>query len=161
MYRILLGLVTMQRWITGWLVGLMGMMGFSVMAQEHPACQNLALATAYESMEKLLSIANSCQVPEVSELYYNRAHHWRMLQKYERFERSLRHIGSRDNRAYIESYRIHIGLAEAFAGTRLQPQDVEVLRHLNRIYDESSEIAEMRFRGYDLIADRLERNFNL
>jgi hypothetical protein len=147
----------MRRWLVGWL---MGFLGFGVMAQEHPACQDLAIAKAYESMEVLLSIASTCQVPEVSELYYNRAHHQRMLYKYELFERSLYHY-NRDNRAYIESYRIHIGLAEAFASARLRLQDGEVVRRLNRLYDESSEIAEMRFRGYDLIADRLERNLNL
>ncbi len=132
-----------------------------VMAQEHAACRDVALTTPHYSLQELRSIAYSCQVPEVSELYLNRAHHQRLLQKYDRFERSLRHYGNRDHRAYIESYRIHIGLAEAFASFRAQQLDKEVLQRLNRIYEESGEIAEMRFRGYDLIADRLERKFRL
>jgi hypothetical protein len=137
------------------------LLALPLMAQEHAACRDVALATQHYSMRELQSIAYSCQVPEVSELYLNRAHHQRLLQMYDRFERSLHHYGDRDHRAYIESYRIHIGLAEAFAGVRLQQLDEGVLQRLNRIYEESGEIAEMRFRGYDLIADRLERKFRL
>ena len=148
----------MGRWITALM---MGMLAWQVSAQEHPACRDLAFASLYDSTDELLYIANSCQAPAVSELYLNRAHHRRMLKKFEQFERSLMRLGDRDNRAYIESYRIHIGLAEAFAATRLSLLDEEVVKRLNRVYDESTEIAEMRFRGYDLIADRLERQFHL
>jgi hypothetical protein len=130
-------------------------------AQEHPACRDLAFADSYDSIDELLFIANSCQAPDVSELYLNRAHHRRMLKKFEAFERSLMHLGRGDNRAYIESYRIHIGLAEAFAATRLALQDPDVVKRLNRLYDESTEIAEMRFRGYDLVADRLQWQYHL
>jgi hypothetical protein len=131
------------------------------MAHEHPACRDLVIASEGFSRDELLTIAQSCRVPEVSELYLNRAYHLRMLEKYERFERSLLHYGDRDHRAYIEAYRIHIGLAEAFASELLQQEDSSVLQRLNRVYDESSEIAEMRFRGYDLIANRLERKHQL
>ena len=148
----------MGRWIT---VLMMGLLAWQAHAQEHPACKNLVFADLYDSTEELLSIANSCRAPAVSELYLNRAHHRRMLQKFEMFERSLMRLREGDNRAYIESYRIHIGLAEAFAAGRLSLQDEEAVRRLNRVYDESTEIAEMRFRGYDLIANRLERQFHL
>jgi hypothetical protein len=136
-------------------------LGWPVMAHEHPGCRDMTIASEGFSRDELLAIAQTCLVPEVSELFLNRAYHLRMLEKYERFERSLLHYGSRDHRAYIEAYRMHIGLAEAFASNRLQQQDRSVLQRLNRIYDESSEIAEMRFRGYDLIANRLERNHQL
>jgi hypothetical protein len=135
--------------------------GGAAMAHEHPACRDLAIAGEGLSRGELLAIAQSCHMPEVSELYLNRAYHLRMLEKYESFERSLLHFGGRDHRAYIEAYRIHIGLAEAFASDLLQRQDRSVLQRLNRVYDESGEIAEMRFRGYDLIANRLERKYQL
>ncbi len=145
-----------------WLLGLAILAcGWQAVAEEHPACQTRIGLNAQHTAEALLAIAATCRVPEVAELFFNRAHHLRMLEKYERFERSLLHFGDRDHRAYIESYRIHIGLAEAFASERLQRQDRSALRHLNRIYDESAEIAEMRFRGYDLIADRLQRKYQL
>jgi hypothetical protein len=139
----------------------MGLMTWQASAREHPACKDLAFVDIYDSTDKLLYIANSCRTPAVSELYLNRAHYRQMLREFERFERSLMHLGDGDNRAYIESYRIHIGLAEAFAASRLALQDEEMVRQLNRLYDESTEIAEMRFRGYDLIADRLERQYHL
>ena len=82
------------------------------MAREHPACQDSALAGQNYGMQELLSIAHSCQAPVVSELYFNRAHHQSMLRKYEHFERSLQYYGDRDSRAYIEAYRIAIGLAD-------------------------------------------------
>jgi hypothetical protein len=148
----------MGRWMTALM---MCMLTWQLSAQEHPACKDLAIANLYDSTDELLAISNSCRAPAVSELYLNRAHHRRMLEKFEHFERSLMHLGEGDSRAYIESYRIHIGLAEAFAAARLSLQDEEVVRRLNRVYDESTEIAEMRFRGYDLIANRLERQFHL
>jgi hypothetical protein len=132
-----------------------------LMAREHPACQDAALAGQHYDRQELLSIARSCQAPAVSELYFNRAYHQSMLQKYERFERSLRHFGDRDHRAYIESYRIHIGLAEAFAHQYLRQRDAKVIQRLNRIYEQSGEIAEMRFRGYDQMADWLEKRRQL
>lgn len=148
----------MGRWIVAIL---MGAVTSVVTAQEHPACKDLVFIDLYGSTDELLLIANSCRAPAVSELYFNRAHHRQMLKEFEHFERSLMQLGERDNLAYIESYRIHIGLAEAFAAARLSLQDETVVRQLNRLYEESTEIAEMRFRGYDLIADRLERKYQL
>jgi hypothetical protein len=136
-------------------------LGWPATAHEHPACRDLAIASEGFSRDELLTIAQSCRVPEVSELYLNRAYYLHILETYERFERSLLHYGEQGHRAYIEAYRIHIGLAEAFACDLLRQPDRSVLQRLNRVYDESSEIAEMRFRGYDLIANRLERKYPL
>ena len=112
--------------------------------------------TSYTA-ESLYAIAGSCQAEEVANLFYNRALHRQLLGKYRRFERSLLHFGKRDHLAYIESYRIYIGLAEAFSLRRIGRGDTAAVRRLNHAYEQSGEIAEMRFRGYDLIADRLER----
>ena len=119
------------------------------------------MANYYDSIDELLRIANSCRAPAVSELYLNRAHHREKLREFELFERSLMHFRENEGRAYIDSYRIHIGLAEAFAASHLRMLDEAVVKRLNRLYEESTEIAEMRFRGYDLIADRLERLYHL
>ena len=148
----------MVRWL---LVVAMFVPAWPAAADEHPACREMAGLDRQYDPDQLRAIAASCRVPEVTELYLNRAHHLLLLDKYERFERSLIHYGDREHRAYIEAYRIHIGLAEAFANERLRQQDGLVLRRLNRIYDQTGEIAEMRFRGYDLIADRLERTYRL
>ncbi len=145
-----------------WLVALLMMnLVWPVMGEEHPACLEVSASSESYRLDELRRIARSCREPEVAELYFNRAHHQQMLAKYDRFERSLLHYGDRDNRAYIESYRIHIGLAEAFASVSLRQRDLQAVRRLNRLYDEIGEIAEMRFKGYDLIADRLERKQRL
>ena len=148
----------MGRWIVALLVSAMA---WSASAEEHPACKDLAVANYYDSIDELLRIANSCRAPAVSELYLNRAHHREKLREFELFERSLMHFRENEGRAYIDSYRIHIGLAEAFAASHLRMLDEAVVKRLNRLYEESTEIAEMRFRGYDLIADRLERLYHL
>ncbi len=145
-----------------WLAALLMMnLGWPAMGGEHPACLDASVSAQSYRLDELQRIAGSCREPEIAELYYNRAHHRQLLDKYDRFERSLLHYGDQDHRAYIESYRIHIGLAEAFARVSLQLRDLPTVRRLNRLYDEIGEIAEMRFRGYDLIADRLERKHRL
>jgi hypothetical protein len=134
----------------------------SASAEEHPACIDLALnEPGYSGME-LLEIARSCTSPVVAELYFNRAQHLRLLNKYSLFEQSLLHYGARYNQAYIESYRIYIALAEAFFSQNLNmDKQQQTVARLNRIYELSSEIAELRFRGYDLLADRLEQKYQL
>jgi hypothetical protein len=134
----------------------------SASAEEHPACIDLTLSEPGYSRMELLEIARSCTSPVVAELYLNRAQHQRLLNKYFRFEQSLLHYGARDNQAYIESYRIYIAIAEAFFSRNLSTdkQQQTVVR-LNQIYELSSEIAELRFRGYDLLADRLEQKYQL
>jgi len=145
-----------------WLVALLMMnLGWPVMGEEHPACLEVSASTGAYPLEELQRIARSCREPAIAELYFNRAHHQQLLEKYDRFERSLLHYGDQDHRAYIESYRIHIGLAEAFASVNLRQRDLHTVQRLNRLYDEIGEIAEMRFKGYDLIADRLERKHRL
>lgn len=149
-----------MRW---WLLGFpLFLCWFTVMAaDQHSACHDLSLNDQDYSVKELLAIASTCRVPEVADLYYNRAQYHRLLGKYKRFEHSLIHYGDRDYTAYIESYRIYVGLAEAFFSNRLTPDEKGMLNRLNRLYEQSSEIAEMRFRGYDLIADRLERKLRL
>lgn len=124
-------------------------------ADEHIACRQPGSYESY-STETLLEIAHSCKAHEVANLFYNRANHLIQLKKYIQFERSLHNLDSGGGIAYIDTYRIHIALAEALLNKSLN-LDAGSIRRLNRIYEHSSEIAELRFRGYDLLADRLER----
>lgn len=65
---------------------------------------------------------------------------------------------SRDgNNPDLETYQIYIGLIEAFAAT-LYPDPVERLNFLTQEYSRQIEIAELRLRGYDNLADRMERD---
>ncbi len=127
-------------------------------ADEHPACHSLALTGQPISSEQMHAIATSCREPLVAELYLNRAHHLNLLRKYTAFESSLFHFGKHDDLSYIDAYRIYIGLAEAFFIPALEQDDpTPALSRLNQIYDRSEEIAELRFRGYGLLADQLEQ----
>jgi len=149
----------MWRWLLT-LYLLSGGVGFA-QTDQHPACLDPGLDGTRYPTEFLYAVASSCQAEEVANLFYNRALHRQLLEKYQRFERSLLHFGNRDHLSYIESYRIYIGLAEAFSQRLIDRGDPAAVRRLNRVYEQSGEIAEMRFRGYDLIADRLERKLRL
>ncbi|MES9976668.1 hypothetical protein [Candidatus Thiodiazotropha sp. LNASS1] len=130
--------------------------GTPLSADEHVACTQ---PDAYEGyrVEVLLSIAKSCKVAAVADLFYNRAYHIRQVEKYHQFEKLLNKQGGSENIAYIDAYRIHIGLAEALLSRSLTPDAIGAIRRLNNIYERSGEIAEMRFRGYDLLANRLQQ----
>ena len=148
----------MLRWLLGFYMFLLG----SASAEEHPACLELPMNERSYTRDELVMIARSCTIPEVADLYFNRAQHQRLLSKYIRFENSLLHFGDRDNQAYVQAYRIYIALAEAFSIQGLTTDmRHQALARLNRIYEQSGEIAELRFKGYDLIADRLEQNYSL
>lgn len=123
---------------------------------EHIACRQPNVYQDY-SAEILFSIAQSCKVAEVADLFFNRANHIQRVEKYLQFEHSLHNLDVGGNIAYIDSYRIHIGLAEALFSKALTLDAIQTISRLNHIYERSGEIAELRFRGYDLIADRLER----
>ena len=125
-------------------------------AGEHAACHHPNNYEGYNA-QTLLSIAHSCEVPEVANLFYNRANFLLQLRKYIQFEQSLHNLSGGKSIAYIDSYRIHIGLAEALLSRSLNLDASQNIRDLNSIYERSGEIAELRFRGYDLLADRLER----
>ena len=143
----------MTRWI---LIPFLLVSGW-VLADEHPACQELALAKQPETSEALLAIAQSCRQPDVAQLYYNRARYRDLLKKFTQFENSLSHYGKRENLAYIDAYRIYIGLAEAFLAPLLSREDPgQALEWLNQVYEQSEEIAELRFKGYGMLADQLE-----
>lgn len=129
--------------------------GSLLAADEHSACQQLNNYEDYD-VETLLSIAQSCKVTAVADLFYNRANHIRQVNKYLQFEHELSN-GDNVNIAYIDAYRIHIGLAEALLSKALTADSIETLNRLNRIYERSGEIAELRFKGYDLLANRLQQ----
>lgn len=144
----------MHSWTGGILLLLFS--GALLGANQHEACQHPSTYQDY-GVETLLTIAQSCEVGAVADLFYNRANHIRQVEKYFQFEAKLNKPGNRDNTAYIEAYRIHIALAEALLSKALTPDAPLTLNRLNRIYERSGEIAELRFRGYDLLANRLEQ----
>jgi hypothetical protein len=67
----------------------------------------------------------------------------------------------RSSQAYFEACRILIGLAKAFAAGALTRGDTATVSCLNQAYDHYIQITELRLKGYDLIANRMEREREL
>jgi len=107
------------------------------------------------SSAELREQAATCDSKEGATLLYNRAYHLDLLGRYRSVLRLQPGSGQEDSRHY-HAYRIFIGLTEAFAAQR-GDRDAPPAALLNRVYDRATEIAELRLRGYDLRANRLER----
>jgi hypothetical protein len=130
--------------------------GSPVQAEEHAACWDMDYHFENHSPQELRQIAASCRSALVSTLYSQRAEHADLVQ--EHLALSGMTTWSRDgNKPDLETYRIYIGLIEAFAAA-LYPDPVERLNFLTREYSRQIEIAELRLRGYDNLADRMERD---
>ena len=102
-----------------------------------------------------MSIAASCTRPALAKLIYNRAHLYELMTEFNDLNQAL--SADSTSRTYYQAYRIFIGLAEAFAVKAIAEGDSVALNRLNRTYQEYIAITELRLKGYDLIADRLER----
>ncbi|MES9979700.1 MAG: hypothetical protein ABW107_13230, partial [Candidatus Thiodiazotropha sp. 6PLUC5] len=76
-----------------WIIVLFFVFIAGASAQEHPACHDLQLSEPAFTSKELLTIARSCSAPEVAELYFNRAQHIRLLNRYIIFEKSLINYG--------------------------------------------------------------------
>jgi hypothetical protein len=107
------------------------------------------------SPQELRRIAASCRSALVSTLYSQRAEHADLVEEHKLLSNMA--IQSRGGtNPDLETYRIYIGLIEAFAAN-LYPDPVERLYFLTEEYSRQIEIAELRLRGYDNLADRMER----
>jgi hypothetical protein len=126
-------------------------------AQPQPACGRPAEPYAQHAAEVLRAIAASCATPEIARLFNNRARHRELLSEL-RIMAGVERAGPDDGTARLEAYRIFIALAEALAWRGPpQPADEATIRHLNAAYERATEVAELRLRGYDRVADHRER----
>ncbi|MGD8497260.1 MAG: hypothetical protein PVG82_00040 [Chromatiales bacterium] len=125
------------------------------LAQEHPACSDLDYRYETHSSKGLRTIAASCGIPAIANLYYNRAYHADLVAEGTTLAGLIAHSPNRSG-ARFESYRLYMAMVEQLAPT-WYPDTSERVRFLNREYDRRGEIARLRLRGYDHLADRLER----
>jgi hypothetical protein len=131
-------------------------------AAEHPACRDADYSYSNLSSTEMRVIAASCKSEAFARLYYNRAYHADMVK--EAKAQSDITVFSPDDATFhgtpervrdFEAYRMYIELIEAFAPVWYKdPQ--ERIAFLNKEYDRLGEIAELRLRGYGLIADYME-----
>jgi len=124
-------------------------------AQEHPACGDLDYRYEALASHELRSIAASCQSESVTNLYYNRAHHADLVNEARTLAGLISHSNARSSTRF-ETYQLYMTLVEQMAPTWYADVE-ERADFLNREYDQRGEIARRRLRGYDHIADYLER----
>jgi hypothetical protein len=126
-------------------------------AQEHPACRDIDYAYQDHSSASLRAIAASCRYRDVAYLYYNRAYHADLLARADSLSSLIPYSGREREKQYdMVSYRYYMAMVESLSSLWFK-DPVSRLRFLNLEYDRRSEIAELRLKGYDHIADRLER----
>jgi hypothetical protein len=124
-------------------------------AQEYPGCQEPDYDYTGHSASELRAIAASCKWSAMRQLYYRRAYHADLVVE-SRILSGLIPYSHRDVDVQFEAYRIYMGLIEALAPVWF-PDPAERIAFLNGEYGRRSEVAELRLRGYDQLADRLER----
>lgn len=123
-------------------------------AFEHPGCEQTDYPYWLHSAAELRLIAGTCTSIEVSRLYYLRAYHADLVAE-GRAMAGLIPYERRDSNIDFDSYRVYMALVETLTPVWL-PEDGDRLHFLNAEYARRMEIAELRLRGYDLQADRLE-----
>ena len=127
-------------------------------AEQHSACNDAGALAPSAAPDLLRNIAASCAAAVTADLYYNRAYHAELLGRYRAAMRLQGYRRQEDVKNY-HTYRIFIGLSEAMASAAPLPGDGDTVAWLNSVYDRATEIAEMRLRGYDQQANRLESEF--
>jgi hypothetical protein len=130
-------------------------MGGVAQAGEHPACKDSRYPYASHTSSELRAIAKSCTVEAIASLYYRRARHADLIDEGEVLSGLIPH-SRREQSSYFDTYRIYIAFLEAFSAV-WYPDFSDRAAFLNKEYDRLGEVAELRLRGYDNLADRLER----
>ena len=125
-----------------------------LLADEHPACSKPGSAFIDNSADELRSIAASCKADNVARLFYNKAYHKDLLKEGKILSR-LDTIN--DQSSYqITAYRLYIALVEELAPL-YYPDLNQRIEFLNQVYERRGEVVELRIRGYDKLADALEK----
>lgn len=128
----------------------------TVLAQEHHACSNHDYHYEAHAPGELRTIAASCKSTPIANLYYNRAYHADLVSEATTLAGLIAYV---DNSSSVdfEAYRLYMALLEQMAPI-WYPDPGARVAFLNREYDRRDEIARLRLRGYENVADHLERN---
>jgi len=126
----------------------------SVLAQEHTACSDFEYGYQVHSPDELRRLAASCKSASVANLYYNRAYHADMVHEAIVLSGLIDFTDS-SSQVRFEAYRMYMAMLEQLVPL-WYPSPESRAAFLNREYDKSGEIAALRLRGYDQMADHLE-----
>ena len=122
-------------------------------AEETPACTRTDYDWFRHSAHELRQFATACKSARFSELNYHRAY-FRDLVTESDATASLIDFARSGNRADFSAYTFHMILTEQLA-RHYFPTTAGRLSHLIDAYEVNNEIAELRLRGYNNLANRL------
>ncbi|UCB54895.1 MAG: hypothetical protein JSW45_13330 [Thiotrichales bacterium] len=126
----------------------------AALAQEHPACRNIAYHYEAHISDEPRSMANSCPSTSIANLHYIRVYHPDLVTEATALAGLISYSDNSSN-VHFEAYRLYIALHEQMAPIGY-PDSAARVALLNREYDRRVEIASLRLRGYDQVADHLE-----
>lgn len=127
----------------------------NALATEYEGCVSPDYDWRMHTPQQLREIARSCEWEELSDLNYHRAYHAELVAE-NSILASLHNYADKSTASVLHAYRVYVALIEEIAAVRYTNLR-ERIRFLNEEYQFSSELAELRLRGYDALADNLER----
>jgi hypothetical protein len=122
---------------------------------DHKDCNNPFSHSADYTPHLMRQVAENCGESAIANLFYNRAYHAELLQKFQVINRLQTHQPNSDQ-AHYQTQRIFIALAEAFARRAWERGEKNVITQLNSHYDRSIEIAEHQLKGYNVLAAKTQ-----
>ena len=130
-----------------------GMAGESA-AGEHTACLDIDFPYRDLSSAELKSIAASCNESTMAELYFRRARYAELAEDHAVMGR-LERVQKNRNDWTVEQDQLFLTLVEIFTAQRDMPEEQRA-QVLGRALEHAIAVSELRLKGYDLQAKRLE-----
>lgn len=127
---------------------------YNLTAEEHPACHDIDFPYQEFTSETLRAIADTCTVDAIADLYYGRARHMDLMADHEIMSK-LGHIREEQDDWTMDQESLFLALVEVFTAQQNLPE-IQRAEVINIALDRTIEIAELRLRGYDRQARRLE-----
>ena len=135
---------------------LLGLCANAVWANEHPACYKIHYTYQNHSIDEIRSIAASCKWPPMANLYHNRAYNIELQNKAQAISGLIQYDPSYNQNNHYLSYKLYIQMVEQFSSI-WYPDPEQRVNFLLSEYDRINEITELRIKGLDFHADRLEQ----
>lgn len=123
-------------------------------APVNAGCVDIGIKYLQRSAAEVREMAERCDEPALADLYFKRAYHLELLQRNTASTGKLITYGGRSSS--LREYRLYIAMLEGLAPHWL-PDRASRTEFLRGEYDHRGEVVELRLRGFDRLADRLER----
>lgn len=126
-------------------------------AADTTVCTSEGLEFLSLSARELAAVAGDCDDPALRSLFRRRARHQQIVSSFRILSRL--HMGPQARYGTDpDAVRMHMALVEALAPNWF-PERAERVRFLNAQYEHRIRVADLRLKGHDLAAARLEREF--